>query len=106
MDEEEIRRSAALEERHWWYAERRALVRRLVSPLSPGRALDVEVHPAGECLRQAPVQVVTPSPVLTAMGLDADRAAGAVRLSLGGWSTEADVDTAATTLARRATSPR
>ena len=41
MDEEEIRRSAALEERHWWYAERRALVRRLVSPLTPGRALDV-----------------------------------------------------------------
>jgi SAM-dependent methyltransferase len=41
VDEEEIRRSAALEERHWWYAERRALVRRLVAPLSPGRALDV-----------------------------------------------------------------
>lgn len=41
MDEEEIRRSAALEERHWWYAERRALVRRLIAPLSPGRALDV-----------------------------------------------------------------
>jgi SAM-dependent methyltransferase len=41
VDEEEIRRSATLEERHWWYAERRALVRRLVSPLSPGRALDV-----------------------------------------------------------------
>ena len=41
MDEGEIRRSAALEERHWWYAERRALVRRLVAPLSPGRALDV-----------------------------------------------------------------
>jgi len=41
VDEEEIRRSAALEERHWWYAERRALVRRLVAPLAPGRALDV-----------------------------------------------------------------
>jgi SAM-dependent methyltransferase len=41
VDEEEIRRSAALEQRHWWYAERRALVRRLVAPLSPGRALDV-----------------------------------------------------------------
>ncbi|TDC71803.1 cysteine desulfurase [Actinomadura sp. GC306] len=36
-----------------------------------------------------------PSPVLTAMGLDADRALGAVRLSLGRWSTEADVTTAA-----------
>ncbi|GAB2878802.1 class I SAM-dependent methyltransferase [Nocardioides pacificus] len=41
MDEQEIRKSASLEERHWWYAERRALVRRLVAPLSPGRALDV-----------------------------------------------------------------
>ena len=41
MDEEEIRRSAALEQRHWWYAERRSLVRRLVAPLTPGRALDV-----------------------------------------------------------------
>lgn len=41
MDEDEIRKSAALEQRHWWYAERRALVRRLVSPLAPGRALDV-----------------------------------------------------------------
>lgn len=39
MDEDEIRKSAALEQRHWWYAERRALVRRLVSPLT--RALDV-----------------------------------------------------------------
>ncbi|MBS45751.1 MAG: SAM-dependent methyltransferase [Nocardioides sp.] len=41
MDEQEIRKSAALEQRHWWYAERRATVRRLVSPLTPGRALDV-----------------------------------------------------------------
>jgi SAM-dependent methyltransferase len=41
VDEGEIRRSAALEERHWWYAGRRALVRRLVAPLAPGRALDV-----------------------------------------------------------------
>lgn len=41
MDEDEIRKSAALEERHWWYAERRALVRRLVRPLTPGRAVDV-----------------------------------------------------------------
>lgn len=41
MDEQEIRKSAALEQRHWWYAERRALVRRLVAPLPVGRALDV-----------------------------------------------------------------
>jgi SAM-dependent methyltransferase len=41
VDEQEIRKSAALEQRHWWYAERRALVRRLVAPLPAGRALDV-----------------------------------------------------------------
>lgn len=41
MDEDEIRKSAALEQRHWWYAERRALVKRLVGPLTPARALDV-----------------------------------------------------------------
>jgi len=41
MDEDEIRRSAALEERHWWYAARRALVRRELRGLVPGRALDV-----------------------------------------------------------------
>lgn len=41
MDEDEIRKSGALEQKHWWYAERRALVRRLVAPLAPGRALDV-----------------------------------------------------------------
>ncbi|WP_372662167.1 cysteine desulfurase family protein [Amycolatopsis kentuckyensis] len=38
--------------------------------------------------------VHTPSPVLTAMGFDADRALAAIRLSLGRWSTAADVDTA------------
>jgi len=36
-----------------------------------------------------------PSPVLTAMGLDRDRALAAVRLSLGRWTTTADVDRAA-----------
>src|ERR1700712_3416166 len=41
MDDEEIRRSAALERRHWWYAARRALVRRLVEGVTPGRAGDV-----------------------------------------------------------------
>ncbi|MFK4107596.1 cysteine desulfurase family protein [Streptomyces sp. NPDC002176] len=37
----------------------------------------------------------TPSPVLSAMGLDDARALGAVRLSLGRWTTAADVDRAA-----------
>ncbi len=40
----------------------------------------------------------TPSPVLTAMGLDPRRALGALRLSLGRWSTQHDLDTAASAL--------
>jgi cysteine desulfurase len=36
--------------------------------------------------------VDTPSPVLTAMGLSRERALGAIRLSLGRWSTGDDVD--------------
>lgn len=41
MDAEEIARSAALEYRHWWYAARRALVRRTVRDWPAGRAIDV-----------------------------------------------------------------
>ncbi|MFI6408653.1 cysteine desulfurase family protein [Streptomyces sp. NPDC050548] len=44
----------------------------------------------------------TPSPVLTAMGLDAGRALGALRLSLGRWSTPEDIETAATALLKAA----
>jgi len=40
----------------------------------------------------------TPSPVLTAMGLDPRRALAALRLSLGRWSTPRDVDAAASAL--------
>ncbi|MBB4919767.1 cysteine desulfurase family protein [Streptosporangium saharense] len=44
----------------------------------------------------------TPSPVLTAMGLDRRRALEAVRLSLGRWSTAAQIETAATALVEAA----
>jgi SAM-dependent methyltransferase len=47
VDDDEIARSAALEQRHWWYAERRALVRRTVSPWPAGRAVDVGCGPGG-----------------------------------------------------------
>jgi cysteine desulfurase len=42
----------------------------------------------------------TPSPVLTALGLPTERALGAVRLSLGRWSTPADIETAAAALTK------
>lgn len=44
----------------------------------------------------------SPSSVHIAMGLDTEHALGAVRLSLGRWTTEADVETAATALIRAA----
>ncbi len=47
MDEDEIRKSAALEDRHWWYAGKRAVVRRKARPLTPGRALDVGAGSGG-----------------------------------------------------------
>ena len=47
MDDDELRRSAALEERHWWYSGRRALVRRLMRGVPAGRAVDVGPGPGG-----------------------------------------------------------
>lgn len=47
MDDEELRRSAALEQRHWWYSGRRALVRRLMTGIPAGRAVDVGPGPGG-----------------------------------------------------------
>jgi SAM-dependent methyltransferase len=47
MDDDELRRSAALEQKHWWYSGRRALVRRLVKGVPAGRALDVGPGPGG-----------------------------------------------------------
>lgn len=44
----------------------------------------------------------SPSPVLTAMGLNAERALSAVRLSLGRWSTLQEVEAAADALAKAA----
>ncbi|MFJ7201067.1 MULTISPECIES: hypothetical protein [unclassified Streptomyces] len=44
----------------------------------------------------------TPSSVRTAMGMQPDRALGALRLSLGRWSTAEDTETAAAALIRAA----
>ncbi len=41
MEGSEVRKLAELEGRHWWYAERRFLLRRMVRELTPGRAVDV-----------------------------------------------------------------
>ncbi len=47
MDDDELRRSAALEQRHWWYSGRRALVRRLMRAGPPAVAIDVGPGPGG-----------------------------------------------------------
>lgn len=44
-----------------------------------------------------------PSPVLTAMGMSAERAMSAVRLSVGRWTTVTDVETATDAIARAST---
>lgn len=41
MEATEIRKLTELEDRHWWYRERRRLLARHVADLTPGRALDV-----------------------------------------------------------------
>jgi SAM-dependent methyltransferase len=37
----EVRKLAALEDTHWWYRERRHLLRRAIAGLTPGDALDI-----------------------------------------------------------------
>jgi SAM-dependent methyltransferase len=41
MDDSEITTLTGVEDRHWWFAERRVVLRRLVADLRPGVALDV-----------------------------------------------------------------
>lgn len=41
MDGDEVRLLTALEDRHWWYRERRGILRRAVEHLAPGVALDI-----------------------------------------------------------------
>ena len=37
----EVRKLAALEDAHWWYRERRNLLRRMVDGIAPGQAMDI-----------------------------------------------------------------
>ena len=41
MEGTEVRKLAALEDAHWWYRERRELLRRAIAGLTPGRAMDI-----------------------------------------------------------------
>ena len=70
---------------------------------------DVDVAPAEEILRRATAIAAStgaachagrtePSSVLLSMGIPRDQALGAIRLSLGRWTTEEQVDIAAAAL--------
>jgi SAM-dependent methyltransferase len=41
MDPVEIKQMAVIEERHWWFRERRALIARELRRVTPGRAIDI-----------------------------------------------------------------
>lgn len=41
MEGTEVRKLAALEDKHWWYAERRHLLAKEIAGMTPGRALDI-----------------------------------------------------------------
>lgn len=41
MEGSEVRKLAALEDKHWWYAERRHLLAQMLKGRAPGRALDI-----------------------------------------------------------------
>ncbi|KQZ88794.1 methyltransferase [Phycicoccus sp. Root563] len=41
MEGTEVRKLAALEDAHWWYRERRHLLSRMISGVTPGTALDI-----------------------------------------------------------------
>lgn len=60
---------------------------------------EIAASTGSACHSGAPVR----SPVLTAMGVEPARALGALRLSLGRWTTPEDIGTAATALVRAAT---
>lgn len=55
MEGTEVRKLAELEDEHWWYRERRHLLREMVAGLRPGRALDIGAAGGGNTrvLREA-----------------------------------------------------
>jgi cysteine desulfurase len=68
------------------------------SPVPPAAAPGIAASTGSACHSGTH----SPSPVLTAMGFDAGCALGALRLSLGRWSTSEDIETAATALIKAA----
>lgn len=81
MDAEEIARSAALERKHWWYAARRALVRRTARDWPAGRAVDVGCGMGGNTvvLREMGLQAIGVEYTSTGADIAASRGIPVVR---------------------------
>jgi SAM-dependent methyltransferase len=82
MESDEIELLAAVEHRHWWYKERRAIVRRELRRLGrPGRALDIGAAAGGNTgvLREQHWQSVAFDYSETAVGIGRSRGINAVR---------------------------
>src|SRR4051794_41274252 len=77
MEGTEVRKLAELEDDHWWYRERRHLLARAISGLTPGRALDIGAAGGGNTrvLRQHGWDAA-------ALEYGSDRAQGAPRRGL------------------------
>ncbi|MCL2542918.1 MAG: class I SAM-dependent methyltransferase [Nocardioidaceae bacterium] len=100
MEDAEIAKSAGLERRHWWYAERRALVRRTVRDWPVGRAVDIGSGSGGNagvlaglgwsvtCVEYSP----TGAAIAASRGLRVVRADG-TRLPLADGSTDLVIST-------------
>jgi SAM-dependent methyltransferase len=81
VDEDEIRKSAALEDRHWWYAGRREVLLDRVAGVTPGTLLDVGCGSAGNtaAMARAGWQVTGLEHSPAAAGLAASRGVPVVR---------------------------
>lgn len=81
MDDHEIRKAFAQEDRHWWYASRRAMLRRLLAPVPPGVAIDVGCGSGGNTvvLRELGWQVTGLEYSAEAVGLAGSRGLDVVR---------------------------
>ncbi len=60
MHDKEVRKLTQLEDRHWWYAERRHLLAQSIAGMPPGRALDIGAAGGGNTrvLRRAGWQTI------------------------------------------------
>jgi SAM-dependent methyltransferase len=83
VDDDEIRRLAALEDRHWWYAARRDLLRHAAGPAPARTATAVDVGSAAggnaRVLRDLGWRTYAVEPSATGAGLAKERGLGVVR---------------------------